>query len=34
LPLVRNRQAVLRGQLTELFMGKTHDYWIRTIIKR
>jgi hypothetical protein len=26
LTLVRDRQAVLRGQLTELFMGKAHDY--------
>src|SRR3954453_22868100 len=29
----RNRQAVLRCQLTELFMAKTHNYWIRTSIK-
>jgi hypothetical protein len=26
LPLVRDRQTVLRGQLTELLMGKAHDY--------
>jgi len=26
LPLVRDRQSVLRGQLTELFMAKVHDY--------
>jgi hypothetical protein len=26
LPLVRNRQTVLRGQLTELYMGEAHDY--------
>jgi hypothetical protein len=26
LALVRDRQTVLRGQLTELFMGKAHDY--------
>jgi hypothetical protein len=31
---VRDRQTVLRGQLTELFMGEAHDYRIRTIIKR
>ena len=34
LPLVRDRQTVLRGQLTKLFMGKAHDYWMRMIIKR
>src|SRR5579872_131759 len=34
LTLVRDRQTVLRSQLTELLMGKTHDYWIRMIIKR
>src|SRR6202167_5855091 len=34
LPLVRDRQTVLRGQLTELFMGETHDYRMRIIIKR
>ena len=33
LTLVCDRQTVLRGQLTELFMGETHDYWIITIIK-
>jgi hypothetical protein len=33
LALVRNRKAVLRGQLAELFMGETHDYWIRISIK-
>jgi hypothetical protein len=26
LTLVRHRQAVLRGQLTELFVGEAHDY--------
>ena len=26
LTLVRDRQSVLRGQLTELFMGEAHDY--------
>ena len=26
LTLVRDRQTVLRGQVTELFMGETHDY--------
>ena len=26
LTLVRNRQAVLRGQLTELFMAEAHSY--------
>jgi hypothetical protein len=26
LTLVRDRQTVLRGQLTELFMGEAHDY--------
>ena len=34
LTLVRDRQTVLRGQLTELFMGEAHDYRIRMIIKR
>lgn len=34
LTLVCDRQAVLRSQLAELFMGETHDYWIRIIIKR
>src|ERR1035438_4420624 len=29
LTLVRDRQTVLRGQLTELFMGEAHDYRIR-----
>jgi hypothetical protein len=33
-PLVRNRQTVLRGQLTKLFMGKAHDYRMRIIIKQ
>src|SRR3954469_11754072 len=28
-----DRQAVLRCQLTELFMAKTHNYWIRISIK-
>jgi hypothetical protein len=31
---MRNRQTVLRGQLTELFMGEAHDYRMRMIIKR
>jgi len=26
LTLVRDRQTVLRGQLTELFMGEAHNY--------
>ena len=26
LTLVRDRQTVLRGQFTELFMGEVHDY--------
>jgi hypothetical protein len=30
---VRHRQAVLPGQFAELFMGETHDYWIRISIK-
>jgi hypothetical protein len=30
---VRDRQTVLRGQRTELFMGEAHDYRIRMIIK-
>jgi len=34
LTLVRNRQTVLRGQLTELFMGEAHDYRMIKIIKR
>src|SRR4029077_19135116 len=34
LTLVRNRQTVLRGQFTEVFMGEAHDYWMRIIIKR
>jgi len=34
LTLVRDRQTVLRGQFTELFMGGTHDYRMRTIIKQ
>src|SRR5579864_6278225 len=34
LTLVRDRQTVLRRQLTKLLMGETHDYWIRMIIKR
>src|ERR1700722_11416084 len=29
LTLVRDRQTVLRGQFTELFMGETHDYRVR-----
>src|SRR5450755_4618450 len=32
LTLVRDRQTVLRSQLTELFMGETHDYRMRIII--
>jgi hypothetical protein len=31
---VRDRQTVLRGQLTELFMAEAHDYRIRMIIKQ
>src|SRR5271157_4683634 len=34
LTLVRDRQTVLRGQLTELFMGEAHDYRIIISIKR
>jgi hypothetical protein len=34
LTLVRDRQTVLRGPLTELFMAQAHDYRIRIIIKR
>ena len=34
LTLVGDRQAVLLGQLTELFMGEAHDYRMRIIIKR
>jgi hypothetical protein len=34
LTLVRDRQTVLRSQLTELFMGEAHDYRMIMIIKR
>ncbi len=34
LTLVRDRQTVLRGQFTELFMGKAHDYRMRISIKQ
>src|SRR5579872_7159605 len=34
LTLVRDRQTVLRGQLTKLFMGEAHNYRIRIIIKQ
>jgi hypothetical protein len=34
LTLVRDRHPVLRGQFTESFMGETHDYRMRMIIKR
>src|SRR5580704_2810534 len=34
LTLVRDRQTVLCGQLTELFGAEAHDYRIRMIIKR
>ena len=34
LTLVRDRQTVLRSQLTKLFMGEAHDYRIRIIIKQ
>jgi len=34
LALVRDGQTVLRGQLTELFMGEAHNYRIRISIKR
>ena len=34
LTLVRDRETVLGGELTELFMGEAHDYRMRTIIKR
>ena len=34
LTLVRDRQTVFRGQLSELFMGEAHDYRMRIIIKR
>ena len=34
LTLVRDVQTALGGQLTELFMGKAHDYRMRMIIKR
>jgi hypothetical protein len=32
LTLVRDRQTVSLGQLTEVFMGETHDYRMRMII--
>ena len=32
LTLVRDRQTVLRGQFTELFMGEAHNYRIRISI--
>jgi len=34
LTLVRNRQTVLLGELTELFMREAHNYRMRVIIKR
>jgi len=34
LTLVRDRQTVLRSQLTKLFMGEAHNYWMRMILKR
>src|SRR4029077_12724761 len=34
LTLMRDRQTVLGGQLTELFMGEAHDYRMSIIIKR
>jgi hypothetical protein len=34
LTLVRDRQAVLRGQFTELLVGEAHNYWITMIIKQ
>ena len=34
LPLVRDCQAVLRSQFTELLVSQTHNYRIRMIIKR
>src|SRR5580698_4456368 len=34
LALVGDRQTVLLGQFTELFMAGAHNYWIRMIIKR
>jgi hypothetical protein len=34
LTLVRDRQTMLRGQFTKLFMGEAHDYRMRMIIKR
>src|SRR5579863_2910738 len=34
LTLVRDRQTMLDGQLTELFMGKAHDYRIIISIKQ
>ena len=32
LTLVRDRQTVLRGQFTKLFMGEAHDYRTRNMI--
>jgi len=34
LTLVRDRQTVLLGEFTELFMGKAHDYRMIIIIKQ
>jgi hypothetical protein len=34
LALVRDRQTMLRCQLTELYMGEAHNYRIRIIVKR
>jgi hypothetical protein len=34
LTLVRDRETVLPGQLTELFMREAHDYRMRMSIKR
>jgi len=34
LALVRDRQIVLRGEFTELFMGEAHNYRMRISIKR
>ena len=34
LTLVRDRQTVLLGEFTELFMGEAHDYRMRIIIKQ
>jgi hypothetical protein len=31
---VRDRQPMLRGQLTEVFMSKAHNYRMIIIIKR